>query len=108
MSNKIRKNIHIEILKYAYRHREFTSCDLFLKLKFNDSEKNLFTSDLITNKALLQETGKSKEIKTQGESIWTISIDGTDKFREYRHQRGTKRWVIIAIVVAILIAIIFK
>ena len=45
MSSEIRKNIHIEILKYAQEHTEFIKDELMEDLKFTQEEKDLFVVD---------------------------------------------------------------
>ena len=49
MNPKIRKDLHIQILDYAQKHREFTPGQLFDDLKFNQNEKNLWTKNSSKN-----------------------------------------------------------
>lgn len=85
MSTKIRKNIHIRILKYAHRHSEFIAHDLMKELNFNQSEKNLFSGHLMYDKLLLHNTGRSRKTQRGMENIWTISTEG--RFRLLEHQQ---------------------
>lgn len=105
MSDKIRKNIHIEILKYAQKHREFGMRQLMEDLKFNQNEKNLFCQDLIHSKLLLDNTGRNESTNAGQESIFTISIEGRFRLLDHQQLFWAKALGIIAIVFSAGVAI---
>lgn len=105
MSDKIRKNIHIEILKYAQKHREFRMRQLTEDLEFNQNEKNLFCQDLIHSKLLLDNTGRNESTDAGQESIFTISIEGRLRLLDHQQLFWAKALGIIAIVFSIGVAI---
>ncbi len=83
MNEKIRKNIHIEILKYAHEHGEFLCKGLSVDLVFNQNEKQLFFGKLMHDKTLLQNTGRNQKTDGGEESIFTISTEGRFKLLEF-------------------------
>ncbi len=106
MSTKIRKNIHIQILKYAQKHREFTSGQIMKDLNFNQNEKDLWVGELIYGKLLVYNTRKTEITKTGGETIWTISIEGRFRLLEYQQLRQAKIFGIIAIIFSLTVVIV--
>ena len=104
MSSKIRKNIHIEILKYAQEYIEFTKDELMDDLKFVQEEKTLFVQKLINDKSLIQNTGRNKKTESGEESLFIIATEGRFKLLEYeeleearRSSKEARQFAIIAI-----------
>ena len=113
MSSKIRKNIHIEILKYAQDHMEFTKVELMDYLKFTKEEKALFVQKLINDKSLIQNTGRSKKTKSGEESLFIIATEGRFKLLEYeeleqarKSAKEARQFAIIAIIITAIVGII--
>jgi len=113
MSSKIRKNIHIEILKYAQEHIEFTKDELMSDLKFIQEEKDLFVQKLINDKSLIQNTGRNKKTKVGEESLFVIATEGRFKLLEYeeleearKNSKKARSFAIIAIMITAVVGII--
>lgn len=113
MSSKIRKNIHIEILRYAQEHTEFIVKELMDDLKFTQEEKDLFVQRLINDKLFIQNTGRNKKTKAGEESLFIIAAEGRFKLLEYeeleeaRKSSKEARWfAIIAIIITAIVGII--
>lgn len=113
MSSKIRKNIHIEILKYAQEHTEFTKDELMTDLKFIQEEKNLFVREFIHGKLLIYNTGRNKKTKAGEEGLFIIAAEGRFKLLEYEELEESRkssleaRWfAIIAIIITAIVGLI--
>jgi hypothetical protein len=113
MNFKIRKNIHIEILKYAQDHIEFTKDELMDDLKFVQEEKNLFDQKLINDKSLIQNTGRNKKTKAGEKSLFIIATEGRFKLLEYeeleqarKSAKEARSFAIIAIIITAIVGII--
>lgn len=113
MNSKIRKNIHIEILKYAQERIEFTKDELMNDLKFVQEEKDLFVQKLINDKSLIQNTGKNKKTKFGEENLFIITTEGRSKLLEYeklnevrKSSKEARSLVIIAIIVTMIVGIV--
>jgi len=91
MSSEIRKNIHIEILKYAQEHTEFIKDELMEDLKFTQEEKDLFVQKLINDKSLIQNTGRTKKTETGEESLFIIATEGRFKLLEYEELEEARK-----------------
>lgn len=104
MDDKIRKNLHIEILKFASKHTEFTSNQIFGKLNFRQKEKNLWVGSLIHNKTLIEFVRESKEEQGR-ENVYTISVEGRFKLLEYQQLRTAKLFGLGAIIITFIFAI---
>lgn len=75
----IRKDLYIQLLKYADHKVEFTMQELFNDLNLNQEEKDLFAWQLIHNKLLFDNV----RISANAETIFTISVEGKFKLLEY-------------------------
>jgi hypothetical protein len=107
MEDKIRKNLHLEILKYAHEQIEFTYQDMFDDLNFNQTEKNLFCDNLMHGNLLIQNTCKEVPVKIgQGKTnLWTISTEGRFKLLDYQQLYWAKFLSIAAIIISLIVAI---
>lgn len=89
--SKIRRDIFIEILKYADSHQEFTCFELFKDLKLNQAEKDLVAKNL-GNKLLFYNTGRLKTTKKHGKvNIFRISIEGKFQLLEYQELQEARQ-----------------
>jgi hypothetical protein len=108
MEDKIRKNLPIEILKYAKEKVEFMEKQLIEDLNLDNAEKGLYSSHLRHDQSLI------KSIRFDGpELIWTISTEGLFKLLEYEELEEARKYsktatnlAIIAIFISIALTII--
>lgn len=105
MSLKIRKNIHIDILKYAQKYKEFTLQQIMHDLRFNQNEKDLFSKELINSKLLLENTGREEKTGIGRENIYTISVEGRFKLLDHQQLWWAKVLSVIAIVFSFFVTI---
>lgn len=108
-TDMIRKDVHIEILKYAYEHGEFLCQDLMNDLEFNQNEKDYFSQILIHEGNLICNTGRNKTNDDGQHSIFTISTEGRFKLLEYdelqearKSSQGARFWSIVAMIITAL------
>ncbi|MFA5248168.1 MAG: hypothetical protein WC415_02910 [Patescibacteria group bacterium] len=97
MSEKIRKNIHIEVLKYAHEKSEFICTKLSKDLNFNQNEKQLFFGKLIHDKTLLQNLDKNQKTDRGEETMFTISTEGRFKLLEFEQLENASQTSMVAI-----------
>lgn len=96
MNEKIRRNIHIEILEYAQKHTEFIISQLTKDLNFNQNERNLIYGRLVYE-SLLFNTGRNQKTNSGEESIYTISTEGRFKLLEYEQLENANKSSEIAV-----------
>lgn len=105
-NERIRKNLHIRILRFAHRRGEFTDFDLHKGLSLNKAEIQLYSSKLRHDSSLIDNTGKTRDVGGGNEqSLFTLSSEG--RFRLLEHQQLVWAQIIgvVAIVLSVLVAV---
>lgn len=99
----IRKDLHVEILKYAVKKVEFTQDELIGELNLNQDEQNLWNAHLSRDDALVINSGRRKQTDKGCTQLQILSTEGRFKLIEYEQARSTDRLAWIAIFIAISI-----